>query len=72
MNRPAPWGKPCWLLLPDYRCDWRWMTERADTPWYPSVRLFRQPPGGGWAPVIDDVVAGLATLAERARGAGQA
>ncbi|EEF24853.1 o-linked n-acetylglucosamine transferase, ogt, putative, partial [Ricinus communis] len=45
-------GKPCWLLLPDYRCDWRWMAEREDTPWYPSMRLFRQPRGGGWAPVV--------------------
>lgn len=49
-------GTPCWLLLPDYRCDWRWMTMRDDTPWYPSMRLFRQPAGGGW----EDVVAALA------------
>lgn len=53
-------GKPCWLLLPDYRCDWRWMTERDDSPWYPSMRLFRQPPGGGWAPVIAAVATALA------------
>ena len=45
-------GKPCWLLLPDYRTDWRWLTERTDTPWYPTLRLFRQPPGGGWEPVM--------------------
>ncbi|NGZ85882.1 tetratricopeptide repeat protein [Duganella aceris] len=56
-------GKPCWLLLPDYRCDWRWMTERDDSPWYPSMRLFRQRPGGGWAPVITEVAAALAQLA---------
>jgi hypothetical protein len=55
-------GKPCWLLLPDYRCDWRWMTERDDSPWYPSMRLFRQPPGGGWAPVIAEVGVALAQL----------
>jgi hypothetical protein len=48
-------GKPCWLLLPDYRCDWRWMTERDDTPWYPSMRLFRQSRAGDWTPVIDAV-----------------
>jgi hypothetical protein len=48
-------GKPCWLLLPDYRCDWRWMTERNDTPWYPSMRLFRQSNAGDWTPVIDAV-----------------
>lgn len=46
-------GKPCWLLLPDYRTDWRWLTGRSDTPWYPAVmRLFRQPAAGGWQPVI--------------------
>lgn len=46
-------GKPCWLLLPDYRCDWRWLSGRSDSPWYPgSMRLFRQPPGAGWAPVV--------------------
>jgi hypothetical protein len=43
--------KPCWLLLPDYQCDWRWLAEGERTPWYPSLRLFRQPRGGGWAPV---------------------
>jgi hypothetical protein len=52
-------GKPCWLLLPDHRCDWRWLTERRDTPWYPSMRLFRQPPGGGWAKVILEVASEL-------------
>jgi len=58
-------GKPCWLLLPDYRCDWRWLTERSDTPWYPSMRLFRQPEGGGWAPVIAEVAAALTELCRR-------
>ena len=52
-------GKPCWLLLPAYRCDWRWLTQCGDTPWYPSMRLFRQRPGGGWAPVIADVASAL-------------
>jgi Flp pilus assembly protein TadD len=59
-------GKPCWLLLPDYRCDWRWMTERDDTPWYPSMRLFRQPRGGGWASVIAEVAAALVKLGSSA------
>ncbi len=46
-------GTPCWVLLPDYRTDWRWLTERTDSPWYPQrMRLFRQPAGGGWAPVV--------------------
>ncbi len=56
-------GKPCWLLLPDYRCDWRWMAERDDTPWYPSMRLFRQPRDGSWAPVIAQVAVALRELA---------
>ena len=57
-------GKPCWLLLPDYKTDWRWLTGRGDSPWYPGVmRLFRQPRGGGWAAVIDDVAAVLARWA---------
>lgn len=55
-------GKPCWLLLPDYRCDWRWMSERSDTPWYPSMRLFRQSRAGDWRPVIEAVARELALL----------
>ena len=50
-------GKPCWVLLPDYMTDWRWLSGRADSPWYPKgMRLFRQPSGGDWLPVIDVVV----------------
>ena len=54
-------GKPCWLLLPDYRADWRWMTGRDDTPWYPGMRLFRQGAGkiGDWPAVIAQVAAAL-------------
>jgi Flp pilus assembly protein TadD len=59
-------GKPCWLLLPDYRCDWRWLADRNDTPWYPSLRLFRQPRGGGWGTVIADVAAALVSLGNSA------
>lgn len=55
-------GKPCWLLLPDYKTDWRWLTGRDDSPWYPGVmRLFRQPSPGDWPAVIESVKKALIT-----------
>ena len=45
---------PVWTLLP-YACDWRWQTGRQDSPWYPSMRLFRQTEPGGWDDVIKRV-----------------
>ena len=53
-------GKPVWLLLPDYRCDWRWLTQRTDTPWYSNTRLFRQSSGEGWSALIAEVARELA------------
>jgi hypothetical protein len=51
---------PCWILLPHYRTDWRWMTNRTDSPWYPNtVRLFRQAHAGDWATVIEEVKTAL-------------
>lgn len=44
-------GRPVWLLLP-YAPDWRWLLERSDTPWYPSMRIFRQIQPGDWSGVI--------------------
>lgn len=44
-------GKPTWILLP-YLPDWRWMLHRDDSPWYPTVRLFRQPKAGDWQNTI--------------------
>ncbi len=47
-------GKTVWILLA-YNNDWRWLTERVDSPWYHSARLFRQPVLGDWQSVIADV-----------------
>ncbi len=47
-------GLPVWLLL-KFAPDWRWMTGRGDTPWYPSMRLFRQQSPGDWPGVIANV-----------------
>ena len=47
-------GKQVWTLLP-YIPDWRWMLNREDTPWYPSMRLFRQNETGDWSGVFSQV-----------------
>jgi tetratricopeptide (TPR) repeat protein len=52
-------GRPVWVLNRFDRC-WRWMTERTDTPWYPTMRLFTQSRPGVWDDVVDAVVAALA------------
>jgi hypothetical protein len=54
-------GKPVWTLLP-FVPDWRWMLEREDSPWYPTMRLFRQPRPGDWASVIKRVSEELKAL----------
>lgn len=48
-------GKPTWLMLPRIGCDWRWLRDRADSPWYPSMRLFRQPVRDDWSSVVRDI-----------------
>lgn len=49
-------GVPTWIAL-KYSPDWRWMLERTDSPWYPSLRLFRQPRLGDWQAVLDEIAA---------------
>lgn len=51
-------GRPTWVLLP-YVPDWRWLLDRDDSPWYPSVKLYRQSDDRDWANVLDAVNADL-------------
>jgi hypothetical protein len=44
-------GRPVWILLP-FAADWRWLTDRADSPWYPTARLYRQERPGDWDAVL--------------------
>jgi hypothetical protein len=53
-------GKPCWTLLPAIHCDWRWLRERSDSPWYPSMRLYRQATPRDWRGTVNQVLADLA------------
>lgn len=54
-------GQRCWLLLP-FAPDWRWMLGRDDTPWYPTMRLFRQAAPHEWASVVNRVAGELRKL----------
>jgi ADP-heptose:LPS heptosyltransferase len=51
-------GKETWILLP-FSPDWRWLTQREDSPWYPTMRLFRQPASGDWDAVFESVTMAL-------------
>lgn len=55
-------NKPCWVLLPHFATDWRWLLEREDSLWYPSIKLFRQESTGNWTPTIERIAAALAVL----------
>lgn len=54
-------GKPVWLVLPQSP-DWRWMLDRTDTPWYPTMRLYRQQVRGQWAEVFARIAADIVGL----------
>lgn len=54
-------AKPVWMMVP-HAPDWRWLLGREDSPWYPTMRLFRQDAPGAWAPVIERVAAGLRSI----------
>jgi hypothetical protein len=54
-------GRPAWVLLP-FAPDWRWLLGRSDSPWYPTVRLFRQPQPRDWSAVAASVAGALQAL----------
>ena len=57
-------GKPTFLLLP-YNPDWRWLLERTDSPWYPTMQLYRQAQLGSWQNALDSVGANLQLMASK-------
>ncbi len=54
-------GRPVWVVLKTVP-DWRWMLGRTDSPWYPTMRLFRQTTRGDWAPVFTAIRAALEAM----------
>jgi hypothetical protein len=54
-------GAPVWLML-HFAADWRWLLDRSDSPWYPTMRLFRQLLPGDWDAVIAEITAALAAV----------
>ena len=59
-------GVPVFVLLP-HDADWRWMDGRSDSPWYPSMRLFRQPRPGDWDSVVDEVRYAISTMTDETK-----
>lgn len=55
-------GVPCWILLPCFKTDWRWLSGRSDSPWYPRTRLFRQTRRGDWQSPVAQMVLALSRL----------
>jgi tetratricopeptide (TPR) repeat protein len=59
----AALGKPVWLIVPNSP-DWRWTLMGESTPWYPSMRLFRQKERGEWAPLMTHIAAEMLALVQ--------
>lgn len=57
-------GKPVWVLLP-FAADWRWLCDRPDSPWYPTMRLVRQPAIGDWAGALQTLQRAIAPLIQQ-------
>jgi Tfp pilus assembly protein PilF len=56
-------GRPVWVMMPT-PADWRWMHGRPDSPWYPTMRLFRQNRPGNWGQVLGDIVGALSAFVQ--------
>jgi hypothetical protein len=54
-------GKKCWVLLA-WQADWRWFVDRQDSPWYPSIQLFRQTKAGDWSGPVNEIAQQLSRL----------
>jgi ADP-heptose:LPS heptosyltransferase len=63
----AALGKPVWLLDRFDPC-WRWLTGRRDSPWYPTLRIYRQPQPGDWDTVLAEVVRDLRERTKQGQG----
>jgi len=57
-------GVPVWVALP-FVPDWRWLLDRSDSPWYPTMRLFRQKKAGDWEGVFGEIEVALKELVGR-------
>jgi Flp pilus assembly protein TadD len=57
-------AKPVWVMLP-FSPDWRWLLDRGDSPWYPTLKLYRQRAPGDWDSVVARLTADLAALAAK-------
>ena len=64
-------GRPVWTLL-EHDCDWRWLRDRSDAPWYPTMRLYRQRAPGDWDEVLERVAEDLMNFRARATGTARA
>jgi len=54
-------GVPVWLALP-YAADWRWLVDRVDSPWYPTMKIFRQRRPGDWSEVFERITTELKAI----------
>ena len=57
-------GKPIWIMIA-VSSDWRWMTDRKDSPWYPTMSIFRQKDIGDWTPVVNNIIQSLSIEAAK-------